>query len=137
MPGVESEGPDESKFDNMEVVAAAGGPEAEARRNEMGKWAQSTGAYAEKAAEMNKSEEERAARNGLTEEETRVRLTGENQDIARGLNIGEGKGTSQPVYASPVEEGMRVRTADGRSDKVYRSPAELKKSQEKPKEDAA
>ncbi len=40
---------DESKFNAMQMVAAAEGPEAEARRQEMDRWAQAQGALAETA----------------------------------------------------------------------------------------
>ena len=58
--------PDETAFNNMQIAAAAAGPEAEARRTQMGNWAEAQGALAESQAMTANSVEADVAKRGLT-----------------------------------------------------------------------
>ncbi len=56
---------DETKFNQMEAVAVAAGPQAEARRQEMDAWSKATGAYAETAADRAADRNQSIALSGI------------------------------------------------------------------------
>lgn len=140
MPGEPTEGSmhledrsnvDERKYENMEVVAAAGGVEAEARRLEMARWSERQGALAEQAAEMQASIEERGLRSGKTaeriaDEVVRNTVMNAEQGTYMGPNT-EYDGNLLKASKSGIQE---TRVQDGESSE-YRSPTHVRGEQEK------
>jgi hypothetical protein len=133
---------DESKFNAMQAEAAAAGPEAEARRREMQRWSDATGAYAEEAAIVNKSEEERLVERGDSPEDVRAGLTKRNAELAssgvfvtsrrhggHSTNVAKNPGESTMVG---VKAGGKVVTGGINGEGIVteaRSPATIRNAQ--------
>ena len=114
--------PNESKFKAMEIVAAAQGPEAEARRREMAHWAEAQGEHAEAASRINKAAEDNARELGLSHEQTKKRVGDASERIAKfGTVPLADRGNGVRVRAT--EQGI-VRELDD-SVNLLRSPAHI------------
>lgn len=136
-----SPGPDETNFKNMEVVAQAAGPEAEARRQEMARWSEAQGAHAEEAAATQSAEEAYNAQLGLTHEKGSEALASVNQSIAaNGVTVRanrHGKETrfqgNNDLNLRASETGITTSLAvdPGAGGRLDRSPASIGKAAEK------
>lgn len=137
--GEQFSGPDETQFNQMQVVAEAAGPAAEARRLEMQRWSDATGAYAEEAAIVNQSEEERLVNAGNSPEDVASQLAAKNKQLAsngvfvsarrhgtHSTDIGQHRGQSTMV--GPRPDGKIVTGGiDGQGIvTVDRSPAHMR-----------
>jgi len=120
--------PDESKFNNMQIEAAAEGPEAEARRHEMNNWAENQGLLAEEAAAnhaFTESEMNHLAQAGIkSHEEVKKDVSNTSAFIAnRGVGRFDAKGSLTSVQA--IAEGVRVAKGSPDNAMVFRSPAHI------------
>ena len=140
MPGEPTEGSmhsedrpnvDESKYENMETAAAAGGAEAEARRQEMANWSERQGALAEQRARTQSAVESMALNNGRTAEELKQQVT---DNAAKSAERGDYMGQASNYFGSVLratESGIQeTREHDGVSGE-YRSPTHLRGEQKK------
>lgn len=130
--------PDESKFRAMEVAAAASGPEAEARRQEMAEWSEAIGAHAEMASRRVNAAGEEILKEGGTDKEVKERMSNASSLMAEfGVGVSldeEGKYLdstapetgliSRNGAVRAIAEGVRVRKGDNKP-KIYRSPAQI------------
>lgn len=78
---------EESKFNNMEVAAAASGPEAEARRTELGNWSKAQGALAEAQVDNLKGAEAYNKGTSATPEQTAEHISRTAKYSAEGQYI--------------------------------------------------
>ncbi len=139
MPGEPTEGTiqpedkpkvDESKYADMEVAAAAGGAEADARRLEMAKWAEAQGVLADTRAAQQREFEQHLLRNGKSAETLKSRVdryTAATHDNGDAIGHGEFAGATLKATESGIQE---TRVDDGVSGE-YRSPTHVRGEQEK------
>ncbi len=115
-------GPNEANYDSMEVVAAASGPKAEARRQEMQAWSEHTGAMAERMAATQSFIEKEQLESGATPETLQARVVDLNYDFPRvGVMVGADM-AARPV--GPWVEVSNPQTENSAS-KIFRSPATI------------
>jgi len=116
---------DETAYQNMEVVAAASGPEAEARRREMEEWSEAAGKYAEGAARITNDEAARVVKRGGREEDVK-RVTRYASASLANSGLGNNGEKLKPVGGSTGLD-MEIVHPSGTSD-VLRSPASFKQN---------
>ncbi len=119
---------DTTAFDNMEVAAAAAGPEAEARRQEMGTYSELAGAYADSAATKSTEAEQNSVQAGDSPEEVAQHSRSLNDYMAGGINP---INPDRKFVVKPTEAGMTK--VDAQGEQTYRSPAEIAKDTQPPK----
>lgn len=133
--------PDESAYNAMEIEAAAAGPMAEARRAEMQRWSDATGAHAEEAADQMSSLEKHLAKGKYSQEVVEKSINNAAQRIvANGVAPAPGRheGALTPLedattmHYQPTEQGI-VSTPSIRDAGTFdRSPAHIKSTDEQP-----
>ena len=134
--------PDETQYDLMEIAAAAGGAEAEARRHEVAKWSDAQGQMADRAARRTVAAGEMAIPGG--EASVQEAMTSASNDSAK---VGElvDLANLQKKIARPTATGIELKFPSQTHDTDLRSPAQIaqeKAAREeantpKPEQDAA
>lgn len=133
-PGVAGEmaDPKEAEFNKMQIRAAAEGPAAEARRQEMQRWSEATGAYAEEAARGHNNTEKYIVERGGTQEAVNKEITDAAYRVAGGVDPRANRhdnahGEEEPVRVTAYDNGMETRpryTGHDQS-RFDRSPAHI------------
>ena len=106
---VGAENATDAKFNNMEVAAESGGPEAEARRTEMGKWSEATGRVEESKARYASKAASELVQDGATAEETRDTLTkvAHNEaTVGVAFQHDQGNGTEKTTFDKATDRGV-------------------------------
>lgn len=121
----------DAKFEHLEVVAKASGPEAEARRREMGEWSEAAGRYAEHASEEVNRSGQVAVDGGSTAEGVARRMGDAAQSSAQD-GIYDMPGAAAGRYKPRPDGSMEVSgfavTGHGGID-THRSPSQFIKSE--------
>ncbi len=136
-PGVAGEmaDPKEAQFNAMNHIAEASGPEAEARRQEMQRWSDATGAYAEAAAREHTKSVEYQKLRGATQEQVNAEIVAAAHRMAKhGANpsvyrYGEEHPDEEPTNITAHQNGMlsrpRPSVVDEQLGRFDRSPAHI------------
>ncbi len=122
--------PTETQFDHMQVVAAAQGPEAEARRQEMGSWSENIGAHAEAASNAVKRASQIAIDQGFSEEGvksylgqvTEAQMTEDGTPVHQRIDS-KGRETFEK-WVKPTKTGVQVQYPDYKES--HRSPSNIR-----------
>lgn len=122
---IKANGPDESAYKSMEVVASAEGPEAQGRRNEMAKWSDATGKLAEANLAQHLFSERNVDAQQFTPEEVKKRLYGVNEMLgSKGVEIFDRSSRTSKVHKAEENGAVSV-TIEGDHKATYRSPAHI------------
>lgn len=124
---IKTNGPDERAYKSMEVVAAAGGVEAEGRRNEMAKWSEASGRLVESAQRSHVSAEEEIASRGWNAEVSKQQIAKVNGHIAENGITTFGSDSRDGISSQNIKAvnngGVMVKEHGSRD--ILRSPAHI------------